>query len=114
MRDPRLILNASHAEKRPSCFQSDSQYREYMGLKRLSRVAHLFQGVCHDCTPEFKEQMLTLGKCDHPETIFVQSHNHWGEPETVGVANNHKWWPLVMKGQYVFRSKGENDDGEDQ
>lgn len=113
MRDPRYILNASYSDREPACFPSYIQYREYLSLKRLSQEAHLFQGVCHDCTPEFKERMLSLGKCEHPETVFVQAHNRFNEVETVGVASNHKWWPRVKRGQYVFRQK-ENEDGEDQ
>lgn len=110
VRDPRYILNASHFEKEPACFNSESQYKEYLQLKRISGEAHLYRGVCADCTPEFKEQMLTEGRCEHPETVFVQVFNFAGEPETVGVADNHKWWPKVKKGQMIFRTTKEKRD----
>ena len=110
MPDPRRILNASHSEAQPSCFSSRKQYQEYMHWKRVSLEAHLHRGVCADCTPEFKEQMLAEGRCDHPETVFVQSINRFREVETVGVATNSKWWPKVMKGQYVFKAYREKEE----
>jgi hypothetical protein len=104
VRDPRYILNASHAERKPDCFDSIIQYKEYMHFKRVSLENHIHRGVCADCTPEFKERMLTEGRCEHPETIFVQSVNRFNEVEQVGVANNSKWWPKVQKGQMVFKT----------
>ena len=109
-RDPRFILNASHSDRVPSCFESKQQYQEYMYWKRLSLETHLHRGVCADCTPEFKERMLSEGRCDHPETVFVQHVNRFNEVETVGVAMNSKWWKRVMKGQYVFKAFKEKEE----
>jgi hypothetical protein len=110
VRDPRYILNASHSEGKPSCFASAQQYKEYLHWKRLSLETHLHRGVCADCTPEFKEEMMAKGRCDHPETVFVQHVNRFNEVETVGVATNSKWWPKVMKGQYVFKAFKEKEE----
>lgn len=110
VRDPRFILNPSFNDRKPECFDSKSQYQEYMYWKRLSLETHIHRGVCADCTPEFKEQMLTQGRCEHPETIFVQAVNRFREVETVGVSKDSKWWPKVMKGQMVFKTFREQEE----
>jgi hypothetical protein len=66
--------------------------------------------VCIDCTPEFKEQMMCAGRCEHPETVFVTNIDKYGEAETVGINELSPWYRRVMKGQMVFVRKGDDNE----
>lgn len=40
---------------------------------------------CHDCTPEFKAEAMSLGLCSFPDTVFVTVVDEDGEESLVGV-----------------------------
>lgn len=54
---------------RPSCFDSDEQYLEWLGLCRLSE--HDPNNHCHDCSADYQYDMMKAGRCEHPETRFM-------------------------------------------
>ena len=52
----------------PLCFASDSQYDLW---KRASiGTVGLVSGICSDCTPEYKSEMLKANRCSHPRIQF--------------------------------------------
>lgn len=113
VRDPRAVLNPDHVSRCPPCFDSAEQYREWQKLKRLSYQWQGQQGVCFDCTPEYKEKMMCEGRCQHPETVFVTYIDKYHEAETVGINKLARWYKRVMAGQMVFVRQNGDDDAED-
>lgn len=108
--DPRLVLSGAHAQSCPDCFNSAAQYRDWMHLNRQASQPR-DPNYCLDCTPEFKEQMLTQGRCRHPETRFVIWASQRREIELIGVCNKSPMWKRVIAGNTILNW---GDDGEDQ
>lgn len=108
--DPRWVLNAGGGGRFPPCFNSHQQYQDWRYYMRVS-LEGLRLGVCHDCTPEYKMEMMCQGRCQHPETVFVTRTLRNGESEVIGVAEDTPYWKQVQEGKLVL---AEQDDGEDQ
>lgn len=71
----------------PKCFKSDESYHEYVATFLGASGSELKQprvDVCRDCNPEYKEQMMKEGRCEHHETVFIRSIRMGGE--VIGVA----------------------------
>lgn len=107
--DPRKILNAGYGESHPDCFHNATEYRQYVWLMRQAD-APVDNGYCLDCSPEYKNQMMQEGRCEHPETRFVVWVNRQKEPEVIGVSNVSKYWNRVQRGDTVLNW---GSDGED-
>ena len=57
----------------PLCFPSQKAWEEYEVVAadlQHKRPAN----PCADCTPAYQREQIRLGKCGHPETVFVASH----------------------------------------
>ena len=109
-RDPRKVLLGSRSASHPACFESPDQYRDYIHLMRQSSNPK-DTGVCMDCTPEFKTQMLEEGLCDHPETRFVLWKNGFeNEVEVIGVSNQSRFWKRVQKGESILNWGDDEED----
>lgn len=110
-RDPRSVLLGSRAASHPACFESSEQYRDYIHLMRQSSNPK-DTGVCLDCTPEFKTQMLEEGLCDHPETRFVVWRNPQEDSvEVVGISCESRFWKKVQRGESILNwSEDEEED----
>lgn len=54
---------------KPKCFTSQSQYKDWIALARLS-VANKRFGPCVDCTPEFQQSMIRAKRCENPFVEF--------------------------------------------
>ena len=52
----------------PEC----STAEEYRLWRNSAREVYAAYNFCTDCTPEYKEQMLREGRCEKPDTIFLQ------------------------------------------
>lgn len=89
---------------RPKCYESDRKWAEYVVAfvwssapdRRASvRVEH-----CRDCTPSYRDEQHELGKCEHPETVFVRPDTSNGG--VIGIPNNNKKdprrWEQAMMG----------------
>lgn len=72
----RAVTRGLAHPKKPACFRSDDEYREYTVAALLT--GHASRGVttkinyCRDCTPDYKREMLESGQCSHPETVFIR------------------------------------------
>jgi hypothetical protein len=55
---------------------------------------------CRDCTPSYRDEQYALGKCEHPETVFVRPDTANGG--VVGIPNNNmrdpRRWEQAMMG----------------
>lgn len=109
-KDPRRVLSGSHAQSHPPCFDSASQYRQWLYLETQS-AGPRDRNVCLDCTPEYKDQMLKENRCTHPETRFVIWANKYKEIEVIGVCNRSPMWKRVTEGTAILNWREE--DGED-
>ena len=107
--DPRWVLN-SGAGRFPACFNGYQQYQDWRYYMRVS-LEGMRVGVCHDCTPEYKMEMMCQGRCEHPETVFVTRTLRSGDSEVIGVAEGTPYWEQVQEGKLVLV---EQDNGEDQ
>jgi hypothetical protein len=73
------------------------------------------EGYCLDCSPEFKAEMLSAGKCAHPETRFVL----WREPvtqdlEMVGISESSRWWKRAQEGRTIINEDADEDEDQQQ
>lgn len=106
--DPRWVLNKGNG-KFPPCFESYAQYTDWRMFMRAS-LESMRVGICHDCTPEYKMEMMCQNRCQHPETVFVTRTQRTGEMEMIGVAEGSLYWNSVQDGKLVLM---EQDDDED-
>lgn len=78
--------------KKPACFRTDREWREYVVAFMLCRNSKERQrnrvDYCRDCTPEFKAEQTKLGKCAHPETVFIRPQV--STEDVVGVSFDEK------------------------
>ena len=85
----------------PKCFKSDESYHEYVATFLGAYGSELKQPkveVCRDCNPEYKEQMMKEGKCDHHETVFIRSNRMGGEVIGVAIGKSTSAWENAMMG----------------
>ena len=57
-------------ESKPECFDSDAQWRDWYICKGDA------QYPCIDCTASYQAQMMSEGRCERPDALFVV---RWGE-----------------------------------
>lgn len=55
----------------PLCFNSLKQYKEWKRYSGLSDSKEF--NYCSDCLPEYKEKMCKEGRCNYPDTLFINS-----------------------------------------
>lgn len=71
----------------PACFDSDSQWDAYCAAMGSNK------DYCRDCTPEYKDQMVACKRCDHLETVFIQSNDDFEGMIGVSVQQVNRSWP---------------------
>lgn len=57
----------------PECCETASIYHEWKVLARQSKPysnEKYFCGFCSDCTPEYKNKMMELERCENTDIIF--------------------------------------------
>ena len=74
---------------------------EYIGWSSApDRRASVRIEHCRDCTPAYRDEQHALGKCDHPETVFVRPDTSNGG--VIGIPMNNKRdprrWEQAMMG----------------
>lgn len=101
-RDPRTVLN-QHAGSFPACFEDSEQYHNWLMYLRMSKQ-NPNVGICVDCTPRYKLQMLSEGRCAHPETKFAVLRNSFDaeQVEIIGVSSKSIYWAKVEEGSIVL------------
>lgn len=100
-RTKQWVLSAAAPHAAPACFDNKEHYKSYMLLKKMS-VNTMDYNFCMDCTPEFKDEMLKCGRCEHPETQFITIIRHAGrstESEVEGISCRSLKWPRVADGK---------------
>lgn len=108
-KDPATSEKRGHGWK-PMCFKTYDQYKDYIHLMRQSGNPK-DDGVCLDCTPEFKAEMMECGKCEHPETRFVFWKNETeGEVEMVGIGSDSRYWRRIQRGVTILNWGQDEDD----
>lgn len=62
--------------ERPRCFNTQDQFRLWVGASRACPDNQKPAcGICTDCTPEYKQEMLLENRCEHPETRFTKDND---------------------------------------
>lgn len=107
-RDPRAVLNQDGGSY-PACFNSSREYHQWLLLLRLSRQ-HMGVGICVDCTQQYKMEMLSEGRCVHPETKFavLRNSNDEDQVEIIGVSSKSIYWARVEGGKTII-DEGQGD-----
>jgi hypothetical protein len=76
----------------PPCFRNQQEWVEYVVAFMLCRNLNERQrnrvDFCRDCTPEFKDEQIRLGKCTHAETVFIRPQR--STEDVVGVSFDKK------------------------
>lgn len=86
----------------PSCFDTVSAWRQYVVATTIAVVNSSNTRAidyCKDCTPKYKQEMMTKGMCSHAETVFIRSDNHSGDLIGVSITGEGKtgaWEKAVM------------------
>lgn len=78
----------------PPCFESEADYLDWRARLRDTAPEAITSRsvICWDCTPQHKQEMLSEGRCLHPNTRFVQVipldevHDLDPEPSLQGVS----------------------------
>ena len=91
----------------PPCFRmSDTSYQDYLTQASVAFETLPYRldmpaepNYCHDCTKEFKADMVRLNACIFPGTKFEEI-KEFGEPTVVGVSHS----PDVAPDQYPVYS----------
>lgn len=101
-RDPRSVLNSA-AGYYPACFDDAEQFNQWRMYLRMSRQ-NPNVGICVDCTQRHKLEMLSQGRCEHPETKFVVLRNSFDpeQVEIIGVSSKSIYWARVEEGSIVL------------
>jgi hypothetical protein len=88
----------------PPCYESETQYKEYMHAMIMAGSPTDANNYCMDCTREYKIQMIQEKKCEHKETIFVIWRTPYklaiaegtvhttNEPDVIGISNISCFW----------------------
>ncbi len=100
----RLVVSGVANPSRPPCYESDRKWKEYVVAFVWSSAGDRRSGVrvehCRDCTPAYRDEQYVLGRCEHPETVFIKPDTSNGG--VVGVPNNNKKdprrWEQAMMG----------------
>lgn len=64
------------AKQKPTCYESQRKWTEYVVAfvysSAADRRATMQIDHCKDCTPSYRDEQYGLGRCEHPETVFVK------------------------------------------
>ena len=69
----KVLLRHIHGDK-PSC-ASKGQYENWLESASI-HGSDLMSGFCTDCTQEYQYDMIRKGRCDYPQTYFVNGEGH--------------------------------------
>jgi hypothetical protein len=47
----------------PKCFESKTQYKEWLTQEQIAHTVPFRKNVCEDCTQAFKAQMIEMNRC---------------------------------------------------
>jgi hypothetical protein len=91
--------------EKPPCFTNAKQFREYIELVKTVRQPADANNYCLDCTAKYQQDMISEGRCDHPETRFVKWRTtvkqrgadgiivvKRNEVDIVGISNTSRFW----------------------
>ena len=60
-------------ERMPRCFTSKAFWEDWKFLARWTLDARVDKPTyCIDCTPSCQLDMKRVGRCEHPETVFIK------------------------------------------
>lgn len=55
---------------KPTCFDSQEQYDQWIELARPSNLKMTPHAYCIDCTQEYQYEMIRARRCENPGHIF--------------------------------------------
>lgn len=101
-----IVVEGMPVKTRPSggppCFRAvGTNYQEWLAQASLAYETLPYRlslpaepNYCHDCTPEFKAEMMRLKACLFPDVTF-ESTKEFGESVTVGMSRSPDVAPEV-------------------
>lgn len=100
----RLVETGVAAQQKPTCYESQRKWSEYVVAFVWSsapdRRATVTIEHCKDCTPAYRDEQYAVGRCQHPETVFVKPDTSNGG--LVGIplknARDSRRWEQAMMG----------------
>jgi hypothetical protein len=71
------MSNPPLPHKAPPCARSQVSYngwrKEAVYLRQIGKLSATFS-FCTDCTPQYRDKMVALGRCRYPGTTFAQTN----------------------------------------
>lgn len=101
----QAVKTGACEHKTPACFNSDSEWREYVAAW-IAANDNNFSGrarvdYCRDCSLRFREDMIAANRCTHPEAVFIRATKHNGDLIGVSVDPDLKYtqaWETAVVG----------------
>lgn len=78
------------AHKPPACWDNPDSWVDWINF-RQGAVA-----PCRDCSQKFKNKMKASGRCERPETVFVEDGANF---EVVGICADDPGFARVLRGE---------------
>ena len=92
-------------KEKPICYESHEKWMQYVVACIFCNAPDRRESVviehCKDCTPKFRDQQISIGMCQQPETVFIRSDSNGaliGVP-LMDMSSQHKvqrWEKAVM------------------
>ena len=100
----RLVEKGIAVQQKPTCYESQRKWSEYVVAfvhsSAPDRRATVTIEHCKDCTPAYRDEQYAIGRCEHPETVFVKPDTSNGG--LVGIplknARDSRRWEQAMMG----------------
>jgi len=82
----RCVSRGAAAREKPACYESQRKWMQYVVACIYCHAPDRRDGVtvehCRDCTPKFRDEQISVGKCQQPETVFIRPE---GKGALIGV-----------------------------
>lgn len=78
--------------KHPACFSSRKFYELWLDSPYQQDPAARH---CADCLPSFKMRMVSVGRCEHPETVFSFEQSSFDGEDGVEIVGHWKRIPVL-------------------
>lgn len=101
----KYVGGGAAAKEKPKCYESQQKWMQYVVAYIFCSAPDRRDGVtvehCKDCTPTYRDSQHSVGKCQHPETVFIKP-DHKGVSVGVPItdmSSQHKvqrWEKAVM------------------
>ena len=66
----RNLENELKVRSFPRCFDSSSQYKDWLEQEAIAKTVPIRRNICEDCDLEYKNSMVASGRCANIQVIL--------------------------------------------